>query len=165
MFLKIAFLGPCEISRIRLNPYLDLEEPLSADYLDIKTKPFNKKKIFPFPVIIRIQGGNHMSWLKDCIQNVQDRMNDDVEQRKIELKTKETDMELAMYQRPTEFPSEGKVDEVMENYEASLDIFTLVEILIDHGLTTKEEYDQRRKRLEVDLRNEIKKQLMEELPL
>jgi len=144
---------------------LGLEEPLSADYLDIKTKPFNKKKIFPFPVIIRIQGGNHMSWLKDCIQNVQERMNDDVEQRKVELKAKETDKELAFYQRQAEFPSEEKVDEVMENYEASLDIFTLVEILIDHGLTTKEEYDQRRKRLEVDLRNEIKKQLMEELPL
>lgn len=106
-----------------------------------------------------------MSWLKDCIQNVQDRMNDDVEQRKVELKVKETDEELAYYQHPTEFPSEERVGEIMEDYEASLDIFTLVEILIDQGLTTKEEYDQRRKRLEDDLRNEIKKQLMEELPL
>jgi len=104
-----------------------------------------------------------MSWLKDTIQNVQERMHQNVEQRKVELEEERTTEELSYYQRSTEFPSDERIEEVMENYQSSLDTYTLVEILMDNGLTTKEEYHERRNRLEEDLRKEIKKQLMDEL--
>ena len=104
-----------------------------------------------------------MSWLKDTIQNVQERMHQNVEQRKVELEEERTTEELSYYQRCTEFPSDERIEEVMENYQSSLDTYTLVEILMDNGLTTKEEYHERRNRLEEDLRKEIKKQLMDEL--
>ncbi len=104
-----------------------------------------------------------MAWLKDMIHNVQERMHGDVEQRKQEIIQKKTDEELAYYQRAAQYPSEERVDEAMEDYQHSIDIYTLVEILMDNGLTTKEEYHERRNRLESDLKNEIKKQLMEDL--
>ena len=106
-----------------------------------------------------------MAWLKDCIKNVQDRMNQDVEQRKVELKVEETNRELTYYQQASEFPSNDKIDEMMEGYQDALDTFTLMEILIEHGLTTKEEYYERRNKLEEELRAEMKKQYMEDLPI
>jgi len=106
-----------------------------------------------------------MAWLKDCIKNVQNRMNQDVEQRKVELKVEETNRELSLYQQASEFPSDEKIDDMMEGYQDALDTFTLMEILIEHGLTTKEEYYERRNKLEEELRAEIKKQYMEDLPI
>lgn len=104
-----------------------------------------------------------MAWLKDMISNVQERMHTDVEQRKQEIIQKKTNEELMYYQEATQFPSDDRVDEAIEDLQHSIDVYTLVEILMDNGLTTKEEYHKRRKRLEDDLKKEIRKQLMEDL--
>ncbi len=104
-----------------------------------------------------------MSWLQDTINNVKRSFDDEGEVTKKENIVKKTHEELATYQEHPIFPSDEQIEEWMEQYRREIDIFTVLEILIDNGLTSREEYYEKRERLESELRSEVKKEIMDDL--
>lgn len=104
-----------------------------------------------------------MPWLKETIDQVRNKMDEGVRKKKEEIKQEETIKKLSSLQERNEFPSDEKIEEWLSGYKKEVDIYTLLSILIENGLTTQEEYYEKKKELEDDLRREIKREIMDDL--
>jgi len=104
-----------------------------------------------------------MPWLTDTIEKVKKDCSFSAEVKKQEVQEENTRQKLESFQEHSVFPSDEEIDEWMESYQKVIDTYTILDILIDNGLTTREEFSEKRKEFEADLRREVKNEIMNEL--